>query len=77
MCSYMVSHWLYTLGLCIQSQYIAHMSLTLESIRLLQLVAIDHTGIPTVFLPVKVFLAFLSCQKHLLCEAPKIASIGT
>ena len=33
-----------------QSQYNTHMSLALESIKLLQLVAIDHTGIP-VMLP--------------------------
>ena len=59
----MVSHWLYTLGLCIQSQYNAHTFLTLESIRLLQLVTTDHTGIPTMFLPVKALLAYLLCQK--------------
>ena len=68
----MVSHWLYILCLCIQSQYNAHMSLTLESIRLLQLVAIDHTGIPTMFLPVKAFLAFLLCQKIYSVRLPKL-----
>ena len=60
-------------GLCIHSQYNTPMSLALESIKLLELVAIDHTGIPVMFLPVKVLWLFLLCHNNQFCEALQIA----
>ena len=55
-------------GLCIHSQCNTPMSLALESIKLLQLVAIDHTGIPVMFLPVKVHVVafFIVSQQSTL-----------
>ena len=59
---------------CVFTHNIANtpMSLALELIKLLQLVAIDHTGIPVMFLPVKVLWLFYCVTTINSVRLPKL-----